>query len=233
MQKTLVYFGIGLAGAVLLAGIFIFWQGIIPIPFLPTNNNATSTTASTTSTTIGDVSFMGANGNVELVSIGDVAVPSLDGEIKIASDIPESVRKQLRTNEEILIQKIKKDPLQLDLWIELGNNRRIAKDYDGAIEAWNYVSKVSPTDYVAFNNLGNIYMSILKDYPKAEVNFKQAIAVRADIVDVYRNLFDLYCYYYKTDTNAARSILELGIKNNPKDTDLKSLLEEYNKTHVQ
>ncbi len=232
MKRKEYYLGAGVLVAVLLAsGIYFIGWGA-KVAHAPSTASSTLSGASST-LNINGVSVIAEGGTVEAVPVTEVATPSLSGAIYVASDIPEDVRVQLRNNLETLIKYLKNDPKNLGYWLDLGNNRRIAKDYTGAIEAWQYVAQVAPGDYVAFNNLGDLYLSVLKDYPKAEANLKQAVALKPDAVDVYRSLYMLYLYYYKTDTSAARDTLTFGIKNNPGNQDLKDLLSEYNKTHVQ
>lgn len=232
MKSTKYYLGAGIALAALLAAGLYTLGGREEAP-APGSATSTPATASSTSVTAGGVTLTADGGKVELVPIESAKAPSLLGEIYVAGDIPAEVQAQLRANLVEIIARLKKDPKDLGLWIDLGNNRRIAKDYTGAVEAWSYVAEAAPDNYVAFNNLGDLYMSVLKDYPKAEANFKRAIVIKSDVGDLYRSLYMLYLYYYKTDTSAARETLELGIKNNPGNQDLKDLLSEYNKTHVQ
>lgn len=237
MKETRYYAGAGLALALLLLAGFYVLRG--REEGSPAGGSATTTAAAASSTApgVGNVTVMPDGSKVELISTEVDAqppkAPSLTGEIYVASDIPAEVQAQLRANIVEIISRLTKNPKDLGLWLDLGNNRRIAKDYTGALDAWGYVAQAAPGDYVAFNNLGDLYMSVLKNYPKAEENYKRAIAIRPDVSDLYRSLYTLYLYYYKTDTSAARDILALGIKNNPSDQGLKALLEEYNKTHVQ
>lgn len=232
MKETRYYMGAGLALALLLLAGFYVLQGREGVPAA---GLATSTPATSTTPGVGNVTVMPDGSKVELIStkVQPPKAPSLAGEIYVAGDIPVEVQAQLRANIVEIVSRLTKNPKDLGLWLDLGNNRRIAKDYTGALEAWGYVAQVAPDNYVAFNNLGDLYMSVLKNYPKAEENYKRAIALRPDVSDLYRSLYTLYLYYYKTDTSAARDILTLGIKNNPSDQGLKALLEEYNKTHVQ
>jgi tetratricopeptide (TPR) repeat protein len=119
-----------------------------------------------------------------------------------------------------MVAQLKQDPSQLKLWLTLGSYRKMAGDYEGARDAWEYVAAAAPSSFVAFNNLGDLYMNFLKNYPKAELNYRKVIAVRPDYIDTYRNLYTLYHYLYKTNTTAAADILKEGLKNNPNNPDL-------------
>ena len=130
---------------------------------------------------------------------------------------------------------LKSDPKRTDIWLQLGLNRKIGSDFTGAIEAWDYVTAVASgaTRSVAYGNLGDLYMYFLKDFPKAELNFKQAIVLNPQNIDYYRTLYYLYRDVYKQNTSAAGDILKQGLKANPDNSDLIELQAEYNKKHAQ
>ena len=124
-----------------------------------------------------------------------------------------------------LVSSLKNDPANVDNWLILGVYRKILGDYDGAISVWNYVGVLSPTNYVSFNNLGELYAYQLKDNAKAEENYKKAIENGPSAIYIYRNFFDFYRYFAK-DMAKARAILEKGIAANPAtSSDLKNLLQ--------
>ena len=79
-----------------------------------------------------------------------------------------------------------------------------------------YVSKLYPTSSVPFDNLGSLYLDFIKEYRKAEENFKQAIENDAHDITAYQQLFSLYTLYgYKSDTSAAAELVAQGLKDNP------------------
>ncbi len=134
---------------------------------------------------------------------------------------------------DIMTERINKNIADLDensgsfdAWLDLGINRKMINDFDGAIEIWEYIGAIRPNNIVTFNNLGNIYHYELKDYVKAEENFLQAIKNDTSYIPSYINLYDLYRFSYKTDTDSATKILEEGLKNNPDNQELQQLLNK-------
>ena len=125
---------------------------------------------------------------------------------------------------------LKKDQMQFNEWIFLGNDNLIAGNYRMAEEYWQYASLRWPTNVASFNALGDLYMGYLKDYPKAEKNFLQAIKNKPDDTNPYRNLFTMYSETsYKPTNNAAEDILKKAIAANPRAVDMQYLLAQYYK----
>lgn len=167
----------------------------------------------------------------EVTGTGDYTVeylgepPSLDKPIVISASLSEEAKTILRNKIEVQLEILREDPKRIDVWLQLGVNRKISGDFEGAIEAWDYISVVADdaTRATAFGNLGDLYMYFLKDYVNAEGNFKQAIALNPKVVDYYRALFYLYRDIYK-DNAKAEAIRAEGIKNNPDNkTELQNL----------
>jgi len=126
---------------------------------------------------------------------------------------------------------ITKNKSDLDTWINLGVVRKQAGDYKGAEAAWQYVSAVSPTNIISFNNLGDLYMSYLKDYPKAVASYMQEIKNLPTNLDSYKNIFQIYTTTsYTGGAGAAEAILKQGIVANPKAVDLQVILARYYKS---
>lgn len=123
-----------------------------------------------------------------------------------------------------------KDPMQFNEWIFLGNDHLIAGNFTIAQEYWEYASLRWPTNQASFNNLGDLYMNYLKDYPKAEKNWLQGMKNKSNDPGVYANLFSLYSNTsYKPSNTAAEDILKKGIVANPRAVDLQYLLAQYYK----
>jgi tetratricopeptide (TPR) repeat protein len=162
-----------------------------------------------------------------------IKTPDYTQSISFSNNLSADIRTQLTTQLEQFQQQIKTNPLDLKAWLNLGTIYKIGGDYPRAITAWKFIIDTSPSVVAPYANLGDVYMNSLKDYPKAEENFKKVIELNPQAIDAYRHLYTLYTYLYKTNTNAAKEILELGLKNNPGDSTLTGLLEEYNKSHAQ
>ena len=125
--------------------------------------------------------------------------------------------------------QLKSEPNYLQGWLQLGILRKFLEDYEGASLAWQYASAIRPADYVAFNNLGDLYHFYLKDFAKAEKYIKQAISVKPDFIPGYKNLFDLYALSYTEKSSQAVPILLEGIQKNQSDYYLKVVLASYYK----
>ncbi len=117
--------------------------------------------------------------------------------------------------------------------LQSGILKKNAGDYAGAKEAWEYVIKIRPEDYVAYNNLGDLYHHYLKDYPKAEFYYKKVVELKPDYLQTYTNLHDLYRIFYPPDRRAgaekAKAILLEGIQKNSNDYYLRIVLASYYK----
>jgi predicted Zn-dependent protease len=148
----------------------------------------------------------------------------------------ERISKDLCANIQTLYSKISSrlatNQYDLPAWVDLGTIREEAGDYAGAEAAWNYVTKLAPTSPTGYANLGSLYFTDLKNYPKAEANFLTEIKYAPHDTNIYKNLFSLYTdTSYKSSTDAAVNILKQGIQNNPQAIDLYIILARYYKAH--
>ena len=139
--------------------------------------------------------------------------PSLERPIPETSDIPDETRAMVLSQLSVTIEALKEDPKSFDEWIELGLERKRLGDYEGAAEAWEYVSLLYPGNIVSFANLGDLYMNFLHDYAKAEERYLKAIKNKPDPY-IFSNLFDLY-RVYKAESEGGIDILKKGIVENP------------------
>lgn len=99
-------------------------------------------------------------------------------------------------------------------WNSLAIYYKTLDDFEGAREIWEYLLKVSPENPIFLANLGELYKSYIKDYPKAEGFFLAALKSDPTGINVYEHLRELYKFLYKTDTSAGIDILKAGIKAN-------------------
>lgn len=227
MQNTYSWLGLGVAIAILLVGgIFLINKKGGGAGSVSTSTP--STTASTTTVDLGNgTSVTGPAGSIVAVPDNGVQPPALSSAIIIASNTSLSPEAQtvVRNDETALIAQIKKTPTRVDLWLKLGVYRKMAGDYAGAIVAWNYVAAAAPNSasYVAYADLGDLYMNFQVDYPKAEANYKTAIAIKPTVIDYYKDLYTLYTSFYKTNQGLANAIVAQGLKANPGNADLLQL----------
>jgi len=155
--------------------------------------------------------------------LSNTEVPDLDRMVVNDKTLSAEVVGILKIKIADLSDFLKGDPGQFDKWLDLGINRKIAGDYEGAIEAWTYASALRPQNSISFNNLGDLYAYYLNEPQKAEENLLQAIENGSNEVYLYFKTHDFYKYVMK-DATKARNIVEQGIKANPTSQELKDLL---------
>jgi len=201
---------------VLLGGGYVYWDA------LPKDSSQTvvevggGDTASTSESSSVENTVV-VNGGVN----NSVSTPDLDRLI-IANTFSEDVRAILAEKITSTSNALKKDITSYDLWIDLGLQRKIAEDYEGARQAWEYVSTLYPSDNVSHINLGDLYAYYLHDNEKAEKNFLTAIGNDTHEISAYFRAVDFYRDVI-LDINKARAIVEKGVKANPTSLELESL----------
>jgi len=230
MQNNGYLWGAALAVLIIIVGVFTFraYQAAAPSP------TASSTSMGTTTVDLGGGNSVTLPPGVTLEQVGSttashtaVQPPSLMGAIVISPTLAPDVQAALRVNEQNLITQLKAAPTRLDLWLKLGVYRKMAGDYAGAQVAWQYVvSSPSNLSYVAYGNLGELNLDFLKNYPKAEADYKAAISLNPQVIDYYRELFLMYTTVYKVGTTAAADIIAQGLKANPNNPDLLQLQQQ-------
>lgn len=217
--QTLGMISVGIIAFVALGAYLYTQKGEIPFP-VPVGANGTNPTSTTTQTT----TLEGISGTGDYkVEFTGVNPPALRP-ISITTALSEEAKTILRAKIEAQYEILRAEPTRVDIWLRLGVNRKIGGDFAGAIEAWNYVAEIAPKAVraTAYGNLGDLYMYFLKDYKKAETNFKKAIAINPSVIEYYRALFYLYRDISK-DSSAAADILVQGLKANPDNPDLLAL----------
>lgn len=169
--------------------------------------------------------------NSERTTIPDstIPIPDLDRPIIFSVSLPQEAKDIYRNQINILTESLKKNPNMPSDWLQLGISRKAIGDYEGAVEAWEYVNKISPKNNVSFYNLGDLYHFYLKEFAKSEQNFFTSRKNSPSYVPVYRALHELYIYSYKQNTSLAEDILLEGLKNTGNDLDLQVLLAGYYK----
>ncbi len=156
--------------------------------------------------------------------IRKIPQPTLKKEIKIPLRYPEFYRESLQKKIQFSLALLKQYPYNTHEWNTLAIYWKAVDDFSGAAEIWEYLLKVSPNNSVYLGNLGELYQSFIKDYPKAERYYLEVMKSNPARVDMYRNLHDLYKYLYKTETNSAIEILKDGLAHNKNNLELLVLL---------
>lgn len=154
-------------------------------------------------------------------------MPNLDKEIVVRADLPANIKSETIMDIQDVIQKLKENYDDMQLWLQLGLLRKLLGDYDGAIEAWQFVNLIRPNNFVSFGNLGDIYTLYLKDSGKAEENYLKALENGPEQTYLYQKVYEFYRYAMKDDIKA-KEILKKGIKlNSGTSQDLQNLLNNF------
>lgn len=155
-----------------------------------------------------------------------MAVPDLDRLI-IAETVGGAVREQITSQLKEVSGNLKSNTDSFDNWILLGSLRKIAGDYEGSRDAWEYTSSIRPLNQTSFGNLGDLYHYYLKDYPRAEKNLLTSVKNNPENIAGYRDLYNLYTQSYKEKINEAPKILLSGLSKNHNNLDLLVLLAKH------
>ena len=224
INPVLRNFFLTLGGIVLVGGASYVYINRTP------QTEDVSVTPTTTTQTLSDgtvISGLPLDATITEITEPTIVVPDYTKPIIITQPLAADVQVVLKAQFEETKQLLAKNPKEFDSWIRLGTLRKIAGDYQGAAEDWEYVSKIFPTNVVSFNNLGELYTYFLKEYGKAVINLKQAIAFSPHTIDPYRSLFYLYRDIYK-DKAKASAIIAQGLAANPNNSDLIVLQGQIN-----
>lgn len=156
--------------------------------------------------------------------------PRIQRPLTFTGDLSDEQKVAIQASANELQQKVFANPQDAGAWTSLGTVRKIAGDFEGAKQAWEYVTKLAPNNATPLYNLADLYMNFLKDYPKAESMYKKVIGINPTDTNAYRNLFEIYTgtSYIPTAT-AAQEILKKGIVAVPDAVDLQVLLARYYK----
>ncbi|PJE64562.1 MAG: hypothetical protein COU90_01845 [Candidatus Ryanbacteria bacterium CG10_big_fil_rev_8_21_14_0_10_43_42] len=187
---------IKIIGGIIIAGLFV-WGGI----FFLGNKNAE----------------VPANGDG--ISMELPPKPSgydiLNKNDVIIAEIPEDRRVQYEDEFEETLQTITEHPDSFLAWMNLATIKNAFGDYEGAEKVWLYATEISPNQGRSLVNLGDLYWNKLKNYPRAEWAYIEAIDRDPVNARAYRDLASLYQFSYTEKKDMAINILLLGIENSP------------------
>lgn len=158
--------------------------------------------------------------------------PSLDKALLFPASFPEDAKALVQERVDAQIAALKENPADYAAWLDLAISYKTVEDYEFARDIWEYVNVAAPTQSISFQNLGDLYTNYLKDYPKAEENYLEAIKNAPNQMSAYVGLADLYHYSYKQDSSSAVDILKQGIDaiGVPQNVDLTIALAAYYKS---
>ncbi len=103
-------------------------------------------------------------------------------------------------------------------WLMLGDSKLQVGDYEGARDAWEYLSSIRPKNSLSYGNLAALYTYNIYNPEKAEFNYLKAIENSEGEpfnINYYRNYAEFALYFVK-DREKAKKILEEGIEKNDK-----------------
>jgi hypothetical protein len=191
----------------------------------PSGNNgglsvSTTTPGAATSTS-------GASGGVQVGAIADtggIPMPNLNRPYTPPSNLPASVQADDKKAVADAIAQLKIDPNHLAYWLQLAIYRKGANDYAGAEEIWLYCTKRWPTDFTAFEDLGDLYANYMHESAQAVEYWNKAIAIAPKHTYNYINLATFQDINMH-DKAAAQATLQAGLKANPGNADLQYALD--------
>ena len=207
-SKVYAFSGLIIAALLIILGIGYFAAKHAEIPAVtPASSEATTT------------SIQGGGYTIEQIPLSQSTMPDLDHQITFDASVPSDVRTILQNDVTETAARLKKDPTNAADWFNLGIYYHEADDFNAAAQVWVFLTKVvaPPGNAVALENLGKLYALDLKDFPKAESYFNQAIAADSSTIDPYMELYQLYLYSYKQNTSAAVDTLNRAAAAFPSD----------------
>ena len=182
----------------------------------PLNSSSSGQAATSTpiTTTTNGVTVSGGNATVTEQSPALVA-PDYKKPLTFQADVSADVRAVFQHQFDLTIQALDKDKSSFAAWVNLSTLRKGTGDYKGSETILIYVSKLYPKSTVPTDNLGSLYLDFIKDYPKAESNFKASIGNDPHDINAYEQLTSLYTTYGYKDKATARALLQQGLAANP------------------
>lgn len=203
-KNILIVSGAIIVLAIIIVANFIF-KGDVSVP----TNNSNNTDNSENS----PVGNSNSSANVSDQNIVTREVPPYSGrpinEVRFGTGFsaPQSAITQKTKDLNVLLVALGKDPFNINDWITVGIIKKFFNDYEGARDAWEYVTILYPRDPLAFENLGNLYALYLHDNAKAEYSYKKAIENNSLEPSFYIALADFYKNFLGDNSKAIDTLL--------------------------
>lgn len=171
-MQTKHYVAAALAAGIIIGGAlwFIFAPRAAQAPASPS--------ASTTSTTQSGVTIQTTGSSTITVTEQSTAPkPPALRQPQYSASTSADVKATLAGQYDLLASQLRAAPTRVDLWLQLGVLYKIAGDYAGAEAAWTYVAHFGPAsiNFVAYGDLGDLYLNFLHNYAAAEASYKLAL----------------------------------------------------------
>jgi len=159
------------------------------------------------------------------------SMPAISAPIAFGVGVTAATRLSVQAQASGIESQLAADSSNTQLWMSLATTKQIGGDYAGALEDLQYAAKLNFSDPTPHMALGDLYTNNLKQYDKAEQEYREALAIQPAGSDPYRALFELYTTTsYKPNPTAPVDILKQGLTVNPKAVDLQILLARYYRT---
>ncbi len=118
-----------------------------------------------------------------------------------------------------------------DVLVELGVNYYVVQNFDKAIEAYTKATSLNPDDFIAWNNLGNVYRDLVNFRPANDA-YKKSLEINYNYIPAYLNLMNLYAIWPEDEEgdNMRKQIiptLEKALEFNPENETLQATLKAY------
>jgi len=91
------------------------------------------------------------------------------------SALPEQIVEREKEYLAEMSKLLGENPIDYNRWIGVGTSKKLFKNYQGAIDAWEYAKLLFPTHPLSYLNLADLYGYYLKDVQKAEENYFAAV----------------------------------------------------------
>ena len=209
-KRTLLVFGVLLIGSAIVWGI---WRAPVGTETSQGEITATGTAPEASSGTVlsdipgAEYGFVERKITAEEKKLLPSA-PALDRPVDTPESFSEEVARQAREELQGAILAVKGEPYNSMLWANLGLYRKEIDDFQGAKEAWEYSFALNPRNPVVADNLGVLYGFYLKDFTKAERNFRLAIELEPTAHYRYLRLYEFYSDILKDNVKAKAAIAE-------------------------
>lgn len=189
------------------------------------SENDTEVTASTTvPIDLGEGIVAGMiDAEVSSTTLAKLNMATLDKSIVQPKNAVPEMFKKTETSIKGFIAKLREKPGDFGGWLDLGTYRKMIEDYIGAKEAWENAAILAPKNALPLSNIGSLYGYYLKNNVKAEEYYLASIRVEPSSGFWYYQAFNFY-REVMNDPIKAKNIIEEGLKNNPYDEDLKTIL---------
>lgn len=155
------------------------------------NGEVATTTTTGNTTNIGGVEMSVSRDQTETVE-PTIPTPNLSRDIMFGpfavSPGKEMGEARIKELQGLLLD----DHLNFENWIELGLTYSSVGDYEGAVESYEYAAALRPKSFLPHANMAFVYGWHLKDFVRAEAEYKKALAINPGEWYINQQLFEFY-----------------------------------------